>query len=148
MSILDWIKAWFDLPGGTNKLDSFYANDTQVVIVINQALLYITGITGDTYTVATSTTPDESVYDLDVKTAITYYMEYDMCLKSTSAGGSSLTNADKITIKDMSHTVIKESTSGSGDSSGSIACEDWLSKIDDVFPTSNSGLSFATFVRS
>jgi len=136
MNILDWIKAWFLLPSGTNKLDTFYANDIQIVITLNMGLSFITAITGEIYTEITATTPLETEYSLNVKTALTYYLEYDMCLKSkSSSGGSSNTNSDKITIKDLSHTVIKETKSGTGSSSAStsIKCDDWLQKIRDLF---------------
>jgi len=146
MTLLDWIKAWFQTPSGTNKLDTFYANDTQILVVINMALEYIGKINGVVYPEVDATTL-EADFSLKEKQGIIYFIEYDMCLKSkSSAGGSSLTNADKITIKDMSHTVIKETSSGSGTSSAttSMACDDWLGKINDLFFTADGGVLFAT----
>jgi len=148
MTLLEWVQAYFDLPGGTNKLDSFYANETQQIIAINFGFSYLSNVTGTTYAQIDDQTL-ESLYTINEKQAIVYYLEYDMCLKSSSAGGSSLTNADKITIKDMSHTVIKENTSGTNsNTSGSMACEDWLSKISDLFATESIGITFGNFIRS
>lgn len=148
MDLIDYITDWFDLPGGTNKLDSYYANETQVILAINFGFSYLSDYTGTSYATVTASTP-ESDFTLEEKQAIIYYLEYDMCLKSKTGGGSSLSSADKITIKDLSHTVIKETTSGtSSGTSSTMVCEDWLSKIKDLFADESQGLSFATFIRS